>query len=80
MSSPVEGQVETLGPAVVPRLLGTGEPGDVVVLHPGGVPEQPDDRVAGAAGAMMGRFHVETVGEVDVQLPDPAEGVDQEVS
>ena len=46
MSPPGERQAEPAG-EVDPGLRDTRHPGDVVVLHARGVPEQPGDRVAG---------------------------------
>ena len=75
----VEGQAEPLGPAVVPRLPPAGEAGDVVVLHPRGVPEQPGDGVSGAVGAVVGTLRVEVARDVDVQLTDASEGVGEQL-
>ena len=71
----VEAAGRTPRPSRRARPVAAGEPGDVVVLDPGGVPEQPDDRVAGPAGAVVGALEVEIVGDVDVELADAAEGV-----
>ena len=77
---PVERQAELVGPPTVPGLGAAGEPGDVVVLDPGRVPEQPHDGVAGAARAPVGLLGLQVVGDVDVQLADAVELVDDQVS
>ncbi len=75
----VEGQREALGPAVVPGLRPTGDPRDVVVLHPRAVPQQPDDVIAVATGAVVGRVEVKVLDHVDMELPDPDESVGEQL-
>src|ERR1700733_12367794 len=63
-----------------PYLRGVKRLGNVVVLHPGQVPDEPADRV-GAGGDLMGELGRGQLGEhVKNVLPDPAESVDEQVS
>ena len=75
----VERQPEALGPAVVPGLPLAGESGDVVVLDPRGVPQQPGDRVAGPVGAVVGGIRGEITRDVDIELANAAEGVSEQL-
>src|SRR5665213_583289 len=75
---PIEGKVEPFGPsAVQPALVGAPEVGDVVVLDPGEVPDQPGDGVGLGVrpeGQLLGG---ESVGRGVHPVPDPLEGVHQ---
>ena len=63
---------------LLPDLRLSGKVRDVVVLHPSQVPQQPPDRVAGAARAVVEGLVVEALDQPAVQLRDPAEALGQQ--
>ena len=75
----VEGQREPLRPPLAEPDLGpAGHVGDVIVLDPGEMPDQPGDRVAlavGPGGQLLGREPVDALGN---DLTNPAEGIGQD--
>src|SRR6478735_3778054 len=62
----------------LPDLWLPGEVGDVVVLDPRQVPQQPPDRVAGAARAVVEGLVVDVLDDAGVELGDAAEALGQQ--
>ena len=77
----VEGQVEAVArsPRAVHTCSSAGDVGDVVVLHPGEVPDQPGDRVGVRAGPVGELVVVEAVDDGGAALDDALEGVGQQL-
>ena len=79
MSPTVEGQREAVGPALGPHLVdAVVEPGEVVVLDAGEVPQQPGDVVGARGGTAEQQLLVGAVEDVVDVLLDASEEVDQQ--
>jgi hypothetical protein len=71
-----KGQAEPL-PPLCPNLLDLREVGDMIVLDPGEVPQQPGNRVRLRIGPVAGHLVGQVIGEINHKLSYPAKCIDQ---